>query len=254
MVITKVRRAAKVITEDPAEEEAVEAVEAVETAGEESEESQETHYDDPWEPLVEPQPPAPPPLPHTTFVVADNARTPATPRELFDALPALPGLRMEVLEGRLIVSPVGTPEHGWYAMALSFALYPLMNDKGWKAWAGNVGVCIDGPREPVEPDYVLAPADCPRWGTRELRSSGLIMVAEVVSAGSVPQDLEDKPRIYASGGVPIYLLIDTITTPSVTVLSDIRDGAYQRLEKVPIGTPIRLPEPIGIELETSIFK
>lgn len=34
---------------------------------------------------------------------------PGTARELFDALPQLPGLRTEIIDGRLIVSPVGTP-------------------------------------------------------------------------------------------------------------------------------------------------
>ncbi|GAB3886537.1 hypothetical protein GCM10027612_23790 [Microbispora bryophytorum subsp. camponoti] len=90
---------------------------------------------------------------------------PGTPRELFDSLPPLPGLRTEIIDGRLIVSPVGTPEHGQAAMHLFRAFIPLLDERGWRAWAGNVDVCIDGSREPVEPDFVLAPKDCPRWGS-----------------------------------------------------------------------------------------
>jgi Uma2 family endonuclease len=140
-------------------------------------------------------------------------------------------------------------------MRLNRALDALMDEKGWESWVGNVDVCIEGPREPVEPDFVLAPNDCPLWGERELRSSGLIMVAEVVSTGSAHRDRAEKPALYATGGIPVYLLIDTLEVPAkVTVHSDIGDGAYQAVTQVTVGTPLHLPKPIDVELDTSIFK
>lgn len=192
---------------------------------------------------------------YTKFAPTSTKRMPETARELFDALPELPGFRADVIEGTLIVSPVGTPEHADCAMELYRALLPVMDDQGWKGRAGNVDVCIDGPREPVEPDFVLAPHDCPRWGERELLSSGLIMAAEVVSHGSARRDRTEKPLLYATGGIPIYLLIDPIAkSPSVTVYSDIDDGVYRAVNQVALGAPIQLPKPIDIELDTSIFK
>jgi hypothetical protein len=76
-------------------------------------------------------------------------RMPETARELFDALPELPGFRADVIEGNLIVSPVGPPAHGRSAMRLNRALAPLMDERGWESWVGNVDVCVEGPREPV---------------------------------------------------------------------------------------------------------
>ncbi|AWS40985.1 Uma2 family endonuclease [Streptosporangium sp. 'caverna'] len=180
---------------------------------------------------------------------------PGTARELFDALPQLPGLRTEVIDGRLIVSPVGTPEHGWLAMLLAYEMHQLIMDRDWRAYTGNVDVCIDGPRDPVEPDFVLAPADCPRWGARELLSSGLLMVAEIVSPGSVVDDRDRKPDLYASGLVPVMLLIDPVATPAtVTVLSDPKEGEYQTLTRVAVGSALHIPEPVGFTLETSVFE
>ncbi|MEU7877244.1 Uma2 family endonuclease [Microbispora bryophytorum] len=180
---------------------------------------------------------------------------PGTPRELFDSLPPLPGLRTEIIDGRLIVSPVGTPEHGQAAMHLFRAFIPLLDERGWRAWAGNVDVCIDGSREPVEPDFVLAPKDCPRWGERELLSSGLMLVAEVVSKGSAEDDRLKKPAIYAGGGVPVMLLVDSLTRPaSVTVYSDPKEGQYQVTSTVPFGREIHVPHPIGFTLDTSVFE
>jgi Uma2 family endonuclease len=166
----------------------------------------------------------------------------------------MPGLRTEIIEGNLIVSPVGTPEHGWTATNLAYALHQLVVERKWRAYVGNVDVCIDGPRDPVEPDFVLAPADCPRWGERELLSSGLLMVAEIVSPGSVVDDRQRKPRIYASGGVPVMLLVDPVASPaSVTVFSDPKDGEYLATARVPFGTPLRIPAPIDFLLDTAIF-
>ncbi len=179
---------------------------------------------------------------------------PATARELFDALPQLPGLRTEIIDGRLIASPVGTPEHARIAMRLYRALLPLIEEKEWDGFSGNVDVCIDGPRDPVEPDFVLAPADCPRRGARELRSSGLLMVAEIVSPGSVTDDRDRKPAVYASGGVPVMLLVDPVAAPAtVTVLSDPKEGEYRTSTRVEMGSRLHLPEPVDFILDTSIF-
>ncbi|MEZ0074934.1 Uma2 family endonuclease [Planotetraspora sp. GP83] len=193
--------------------------------------------------------------PHATLQPVADRPLPSTPRELFDSLPPLPGLRTEIIDGRLIVSPVGTPEHGWSAMLLYDAFRSLCRERGWRAWSGNVDVCIDGPRDPVEPDFVLASKDCPRWGERELLSSGLKLVAEVVSRGSAEDDRGKKPGIYASGGVPIMLLIDPIATPpTVSVFSEPKDGRYHTSASVTFGGEIHIPDPVDFALDTSVFE
>ncbi|MBB4916365.1 Uma2 family endonuclease [Streptosporangium saharense] len=179
---------------------------------------------------------------------------PGTPRELFEALPPTLRLRAEIVDGNLIVSPSGIPQHGRIAMRLAFALFPLLEKHDWESFVGNVDVCIEGPRDTVVPDYCLAPVDAPLWGERELLSSGLIMAAEVVSAGSMEMDRATKPRIYAGGGIPIMLIIDPVASPpTVTILSDPEDGAYRSMNHVQLGKPVRLPSPVDFDLDTSIF-
>ncbi|MFD8562852.1 Uma2 family endonuclease [Streptosporangium canum] len=191
--------------------------------------------------LPRPTPQEDQPLPHSA-------------REFFAALPPIPGFRAEIIDGKLLMSPVGSPEHSWSATLLSYALLPTVLERNWRAHIGGVNVCIEGPRDSLVPDLALAPADCPRWGALELFSSGLIMVTEVVSPGSTRVDRDDKPRIYAGGGVPIMLLVDPIATPpTVTVLSAPEDGTYQHRSQVQMGKPIYLPAPVDFELDTSIF-
>ena len=139
---------------------------------------------------------------------------------------AAPSCAPEIINGRLIVSPVGTPEHQDIATILSVTLFEHARQRGWKVYAG-LDVCMDGSRDPYEPDLVIAPPDAPRWGGRELFVSGLVMVGEVVSRGSVRDDRKEKPGIYATGRIPVFLVVDPIADPaSVTVYSAPKDGQY----------------------------
>ena len=55
-------------------------------------------------------------------------------------------------------------------------------------------------------------------------------------------------------GTPISLLIDGVAEPpSVAVYSDFDDGVYRTRTEVPMGKPLRLPHPVGFELDTSVF-
>ncbi|MFI6799793.1 Uma2 family endonuclease [Streptosporangium canum] len=185
---------------------------------------------------------------------AEDHPLPRTPREFFESLPPTLRLRAEIIDGNLILSPSGIPRHGRIAMHLAFALLPILDGNGWESFAGNVDVCIEGPRDTVIPDYCLALRNAPLWGDREILSSGLIMVAEIVSPGSMETDRATKPRIYAGCGIPIMLIIDPVASPAtVTVLSDPEDGAYRTTTRTEMGKPVRIPAPVDFELDSSIF-
>jgi Uma2 family endonuclease len=175
-------------------------------------------------------------------------------RALYDhLLPHLGRWRVEAINGRLVVSPVGTPEHQWMSVLLTDAFMPVAREHGWRVFAG-LDVCLPVTREPYEPDFVMAPRDAPRWGDREIFTDGLVMVGEVVSRGSTDDDRDHKPGIYASGGVPIMLLVDPLCEPpAVTVYSEVKDGRYSRMTRVEMGEKLHIPEPVGFELDTSIF-
>ncbi|MEW9549558.1 hypothetical protein [Nonomuraea sp. NPDC050783] len=60
--------------------------------------------------------------------------------------------------------------------------------------------------------------------------------------------------------VPDYVLVPPgcprwgqAELPTVTVHSDIADGAYRSIATVPMGKPLHLPAPVDVELDTSIF-
>ncbi|WP_433259018.1 Uma2 family endonuclease [Streptosporangium sp. CA-135522] len=186
--------------------------------------------------------------------IPEPSPAPITPREFFESLPSTLRLRAEIIDGNLILSPSGTPGHARIARRLGRALIPVEDANGWESFSGDVDVCIEGPRDTVIPDYCLVPVEAPLWGEREILSSGLIMVAEVVSPGSMEMDRISKPRIYAGCGIPITMIIDPVVVPpTITVLSDPEDGTYRSMTRVEVGKPIRIPAPVDFELDTSIF-
>jgi hypothetical protein len=186
--------------------------------------------------------------------LANTPHTPQGVREFYDSLPEMPGLHVEIINGRVVVSPAGTPDHGRKLTRMSWVFQPLANEIGWDVWTGTVDVVIVGSRQPVIPDLVLASPGAPLWGARELRSDGLIMVGEVVSEASVDDDRKYKPGMYAGGGVPLMLLVDPIADPGiVTIFSHPKDGAYAHSAVVRIGEPLHIPEPVDFTLDTAIF-
>lgn len=203
--------------------------------------------------------PAPSPEPEVSATTGEVPPAPAgeneltTLRDVYDALVGRTKMRAEIIDGRLIVSPLGTFEHQDMATTLAVVLRPHVGARGWKAVAG-LGICADGTRDPYEPDVAVCPPDAPRWGDREVYASGLVMAAEVVSASSVRDDREHKPGIYATARIPIYLLIDPIAAPAqVTVFSEPKDGRYTISTSVDLGKEIHLPDPVDFLLDTAVF-
>jgi len=161
------------------------------------------------------------------------------------------GVRIELIDGELIVSPTGSVWHSGAVYGLTVALIRLAERRSWVIHT-NLTAHISPTRERLIPDLMVAPKDAPPFGECELLASGALLVAEVVSPWSQRRDREVKPRAYAQGGVPLYVLIDKFDKPpTVTLFSQPGEGGYGRRQAAGAGEPLRLPEPFGIELDTA---
>jgi Uma2 family endonuclease len=182
-----------------------------------------------------------------------SPRLPTSVREFYDWLPELPLLKIEIINGRVIVSPRGNPRQSWVIGQLVRVFGPGADERGWRAWP-EVDVCIAWTREPLIPDFAMGPKNAPVWGERKIISDGLILVSEVVSANSVREDREDKPLIYARGKVPILLIVDHEAEPkTVTAYSRPTDDGYQTITTVKMGDELPIPAPVSFTLNTSVF-
>ncbi|HEX5568326.1 MAG TPA: Uma2 family endonuclease [Streptomyces sp.] len=105
----------------------------------------------------------------------------------------------------------------------------------------------------ARPDGALAPrryfAGQGEWAD----PSGVLMAVEVTSTR--PQrDRGEKPDGYAAAGIPVYLLIDR-ERQELVVHSRPEKGRYRDVHTTTgLGEELRLPDPVGIVLETEQLK
>jgi Uma2 family endonuclease len=131
-----------------------------------------------------------------------------------DDLAGLPddGLRHELVDGVLLVSPAPTPLHQNAVSRLVQALAAAAPDD-LRVWPSPIGLRLS-PRREVQPDIVVAAA-------AELRQPALTavpaLVVEVLSPGSAAVDTTLKRHLYEQAGVPAYWIVDP-DRPSLTVL------------------------------------
>jgi Uma2 family endonuclease len=173
------------------------------------------------------------------------------PEGLYETMDPIEGLRVELLNGRLVMSPPPGVRHNDAVWWLVEALFEVAGRYRWRLLQ-TTAVHIEATRDRPQPDLVVAPRGAPQYDDHELYAHGVLLVAEVVSPSIRHDDREFKRDAYARGGVPLYLLIDPEEAErSVTLFSDPRPDGYRSRTRVPFGDEITLPEPFQIDLDTS---
>jgi Uma2 family endonuclease len=158
----------------------------------------------------------------------------------------------EVLEGRLIVSPLPVL---WHEMACQWLYEQVRSACAEKGWFPSRGAEIELPpaRDRIEPDLAIL-TDIGKLPMLEnvIPVSHVLMVAEVISPSGVREDRMVKPRSCAAADIPFYLLVDRFTDPMTVTLhaTPAKDG-YVKTHSVPVGGKLRLPEPFSLILDTS---
>ncbi|MEU8985034.1 Uma2 family endonuclease [Streptomyces sp. NPDC048558] len=165
------------------------------------------------------------------------------------------GLRAELVEGELVVTPVPDGHHEHCISRIVGQMH--RRSRTDMLFCANKGLKLRNaegyPQDHVIPDGTFAPKELRLYRGADpwMPCAGVAMVLEVTS--SKPQtDREIKRRCYARGGVPLYLLVDRESS-WITLFSDPESGDYQDLRAVAFGKPLALPQPFAFELDTADF-
>jgi Uma2 family endonuclease len=157
-----------------------------------------------------------------------------------DDLDNLPddGLRYELVDGTLLVSPPPTVGHNSAAFELGVLLKSALDDS-WRVVPAP-GVVVDR-RNYREPDLVVLR----RVALTASRASAhdVLLAVEVMSPSSITNDRLVKPALYARAGIPHYWRLERETEP-VLITHALDGDAYREtarfLDDVVIGEPARL--------------
>ncbi|GAA3374686.1 Uma2 family endonuclease [Streptomyces sannanensis] len=164
----------------------------------------------------------------------------------------LPGHRVEVLQGRLTVTP---PADGSHALALSWPIEEFGKDAraAGLRFVQTIGLWLPtGPEDYAIPDLSLVDADFRDAHVQKNCYAPHVfrMVLEVTSSNWA-DDLGPKVDCYAQAGVPVYSVADR-RHDEVLLYTDPRNGVYRKRETYKRGMPVPLPESIGVSLELPV--
>lgn len=172
---------------------------------------------------------------------------PATIEDL-EAVPGAEGHRYELIDGDIVVTPPAGEWHQDVAHLLSVALDPVCEERGL-AVRQNRGILL--PEGMVIPDVVVYRADRPAIRDIYLSPEDVILAVEVVSHSSRRMDRFRKPAALAAADIPLYLLVDPFPRPVRLTLFALDDDSYDQVARVEPGTPLHLPDPFDVDLDTS---
>lgn len=188
--------------------------------------------------------------------------------ELDDYVDAPEGSRVEIIGGKVVVSPPPILSHGGPLRFITRAFERAASADPGFPWAVQqvAGVRLVGLSDGYIPDLVVTTEEILLAGERarlpELTSDEIEMAVEVTSKGGAggdrpprfPSREKNKWTGYAKAEVPYYLLVDCAPKVAKTTLYCIPDratSAYLHQESWDFGATINLPEPFNIEIDTT---
>ncbi|MGW0659049.1 Uma2 family endonuclease [Streptodolium elevatio] len=190
-------------------------------------------------------------------VAADTDMERPDMQAVFDSIDPPEGFRVELIGGAIVMSPTPVGSHGGLLQDLYEAFLRENRPQDTRVPFSPVTILL--PNAPDKESYVpdmcvIDRAAVDTHSEWKFPADVVHLVVEVVSAGRESQvnDRLVKPGGYASGPVPLYLLIDPLRR-EVTLFSDPKNNAYQTSTKVKYGDEISFPEPFKGVLDTAIF-
>lgn len=130
-----------------------------------------------------------------------------------DEVRALPddGMRYEVVDGQLLVTPAPSWTHGEAVQELQYRLHAWLRKVG----IGHVKVApadvVLGPRTLVQPDLFVVPLVNGRRPDDWTEAGRMLLAVEVLSPGTARRDRIVKRELYQRTHVPEYWIVDVDT-------------------------------------------
>ncbi|HEX8865367.1 MAG TPA: Uma2 family endonuclease [Lentzea sp.] len=161
------------------------------------------------------------------------------------ALPEDNSQRIELVDGMLYVSPLGTAVHQRLVFEASYSLRGAC-PKEFETTI-ELNVQFDGDRLFI-PDFTVLK----KRGAKGLTvpAADVLLIGEVLSRSTKVNDLVVKRQMYAEAGVPYYLIIDPANdVPKASLFELGETGNYVEITKSENGVlKIERPFPVTIEL------
>lgn len=152
------------------------------------------------------------------------------------------GLRYELVDGALLVTPPPPNAHNLYANELSHLLHGALS-REWVVLAP--GAIEFDVRNWRMPDLVVVARECVR--RKYARPGETLLAVEVMSPSSVSTDRLVKPAQFAAAGIPHYWRIEPAEPVLVTHV--LTDGVYRETGRFTGEVVVEEPVPLRFHLD-----
>ncbi|MEU5704832.1 Uma2 family endonuclease [Streptomyces aurantiacus] len=176
---------------------------------------------------------------------------PGNLREVAEEIEEATGLRVQVLGGKLVMSPTPRGKHAGVVYELEELIRPQLP----RVLVATEMSSIEMPDDPddfVTPHLLVCPRDFLVSDDWLLDPRDVELAVEVISQSEKARDIRNKADWYAVAGVVALLVVDPRKgTWALHTRPD--NGAYQDVLPGKFGEPVPLPPPLGFEVATERF-
>ncbi|MFI6007949.1 Uma2 family endonuclease [Streptomyces sp. NPDC051243] len=177
---------------------------------------------------------------------------PGNLREIAEKIEQATGLRVQILGGKLVMSPTPRGKHAGAVKRLRRQLESGVLPEGLDVYEVSSIALPDDPEDYVTPDLIVLPTDWEEDDDWLAAPEDAALAVEVISQSEKSREIRDKADWYAVAHVPVLLVIDPRNgTWALHTRPD--NGAYQDVLPGKFGESVPLPEPLDIEIDTAGF-
>ncbi|MGW7053762.1 Uma2 family endonuclease [Streptomyces sp. NPDC054887] len=166
---------------------------------------------------------------------------------------ALPGHRVEILQGRLIVTPLPDGSHALSLTKLGRAFDRAGVEEAGLEYVQGIGLWLPGlPDDYAIPDFSVVDEDFRDAQVRKnCYAPNVFRLVVEVTSSNWTDDLGTKVESYAEAGVPVYVVADR-KHGEVLLYSDPADGKYPPPQRYGRGASVPVPASVGVTLELRV--
>ncbi len=174
---------------------------------------------------------------------------PGNLRTVAEEIERATGLRVEILGGKLVMSPTPRGKHAGVIRRLRRQLEPVL-PTGLGAYEVSSIAFPDDADDYCTPDLVLLPEEWDQDDDWLADPRDVELAVEVISTSERAKDIAGKGAWYAAAGVGLLLSIDP-RRGLWALYSRPKGGEYQGVLHGEFGEDVPLPEPLGVVLDTA---
>jgi len=176
---------------------------------------------------------------------------PGNLREIAEKIENASGLRVQIVGGKLVMSPSPRGKHAGVVVRLRRQLEAVLPE-GLGAYEMSSIALPEEPDDYVTPDLIVLPIDWEEDDDWLAASEDAVLAMEVISQSEKSREIRDKADWYAVARVPVLLVVDPRKgTWALHTRPD--NGAYQDVLPGKFGESVPLPAPLGFEVATDRF-